>query len=102
MTATGCSPSSAPAVILCSRHGVDFTRKLPRIAEATRSLPVDTVLLDGAAIASHISNQVISKKVTSTVLQAIGQALHLGNQLGQNSAGGSHDSAAAAGSGVNQ
>ena len=88
-------------MILCSRHGVDFTRKLPRIAEATRSLPVDNVLLDGAAIASHISNQVISK-VTSTVLQAIGQALHLGNQLGQNSAGGSHDSAAAAGSGVNQ
>jgi len=40
----------AGRVILWTRHGTDFTDRLPRIAEAVRSLPVDSVLIDGEAV----------------------------------------------------
>jgi len=39
----------AGRVTLWSRYGTDFTRKLPRIAEAVRSLPADDVVIDGEA-----------------------------------------------------
>jgi bifunctional non-homologous end joining protein LigD len=41
----------AARVTLWSRYGADFTDKLPRIAEAVRSLPVEDALLDGEAVA---------------------------------------------------
>ena len=41
---------SAGRVVLRSRHGTDFTDKLPRIAAAVRALPVDNALLDGEAV----------------------------------------------------
>jgi bifunctional non-homologous end joining protein LigD len=41
---------AADRVTLSSRYGTDFTDKLPRIAEAVRSLPVDDALLDGEAV----------------------------------------------------
>ena len=37
-------------VTLWSRYGTAFTNKLPRIAEAVRSLPVDNALIDGEAV----------------------------------------------------
>ena len=40
-------------VILCvlwTRHGTDFTARLPRIADAVRTLPVDSALIDGEAV----------------------------------------------------
>jgi bifunctional non-homologous end joining protein LigD len=40
----------AGAVTLWTRHGTDFTDRLPRIAEAVRSLPVDSALIDGEAV----------------------------------------------------
>ena len=40
----------ADRVTLWSRYGADFTDKLPRIAEAVRSLPVDNALIDGEAV----------------------------------------------------
>jgi bifunctional non-homologous end joining protein LigD len=40
----------AGQVRLWSRHGADFTDKLPRIAEAVRALPVDNALIDGEAV----------------------------------------------------
>ena len=41
---------AADRVTLWSRYGTDFTAKLPRIAEAVRSLPIDDALLDGEAV----------------------------------------------------
>ena len=41
---------AADRVTLWSRYGTDFTGKLPRIAEAVRSLPIDDALLDGEAV----------------------------------------------------
>ena len=41
---------AADRVTLWSRYGTDFTNKLPRIAEAVRSLPVDNALIDGEAV----------------------------------------------------
>ena len=41
---------AADRVTLWSRIGTDFTAKLPRIAEAVRSLPIDDALLDGEAV----------------------------------------------------
>ena len=41
---------SADRVVLRSRHGTDFTDKLPRIAAAVRALPVADALLDGEAV----------------------------------------------------
>ena len=41
---------AADRVTLCSRYGTDFTAKLPRNAEAVRSLPIDDALLDGEAV----------------------------------------------------
>jgi bifunctional non-homologous end joining protein LigD len=41
---------AADRVTLWSRYGTDFTDKLPRIAEAVRSLPVDNALIDGEAV----------------------------------------------------
>jgi bifunctional non-homologous end joining protein LigD len=40
----------AGAVTLWTRHGTTFTDRLPRIAEAVRSLPVDSALIDGEAV----------------------------------------------------
>jgi bifunctional non-homologous end joining protein LigD len=40
----------AGRVTLWSRHGTDFTDKLSRIAEAVRSLPVESALIDGEAV----------------------------------------------------
>ncbi len=40
----------ADRVTLWTRHGTDFTDRLPRIAEAVRSLPVTSVLIDGEAV----------------------------------------------------
>ena len=40
----------AGRVALWTRHGTDFTDRLPRIAEAVRSLAVDSVLIDGEAV----------------------------------------------------
>jgi bifunctional non-homologous end joining protein LigD len=40
----------AGAVTLWTRHGTDFTHRLPRIAEAVRSLPVQSALIDGEAV----------------------------------------------------
>ena len=40
----------ANRVTLWSRYGTDFTDKLPRIAEAVRSLPIDNALIDGEAV----------------------------------------------------
>ena len=40
----------AGRVALWTRHGTDFTDRLPRIAEAVRSLPVDGALVDGEAV----------------------------------------------------
>ena len=40
----------AGRVTLWTRHGTDFTDRLPRIAEAVRSLPVDSALVDGEAV----------------------------------------------------
>jgi bifunctional non-homologous end joining protein LigD len=37
-------------VTLWSRHGTKFTDRLPRIAEAVRSVPVEQVLIDGEAV----------------------------------------------------
>src|SRR5271166_4081321 len=37
-------------VVLWTRHGTDFTDRLPRIAEAVRSLPVESALIDGEAV----------------------------------------------------
>jgi bifunctional non-homologous end joining protein LigD len=42
---------SADRVVLWSRHGANFTDKLPKIVEAVRSLPVEDALLDGEAVA---------------------------------------------------
>ena len=36
--------------MLWTWHGTDFTARLPRVAEAVRSLPVETALLDGEAV----------------------------------------------------
>ena len=41
----------AGRVVLWTPHGIDFTDRLPKVAEAVRSLPVETVLLDGEAVA---------------------------------------------------
>jgi ATP dependent DNA ligase domain len=38
-------------VTLWSRYGTNFTDRLPKVAEAVRSLPVDNALLDGEAVA---------------------------------------------------
>ncbi len=43
----------AGRVTLWTRHGTDFTDRLPRIAEAVRSLPVDSALVDGEAVVFH-------------------------------------------------
>ncbi len=40
----------AGRVALWTRHLTDFTDRLPRIAEAVRSLPVDGALVDGEAV----------------------------------------------------
>ena len=40
----------ADSVFLWSRHGTDFTDKLPRIVQAVRALPVEDVILDGEAV----------------------------------------------------
>ncbi len=40
----------ADRVTLWTRYGTDFTDRLPRIAEAVRSLPVDSALIDGEAV----------------------------------------------------
>ena len=48
---TGTARKEAGRVVLRSRHGTDFTDKLPRIAAAVRSLPVENGLLDGEAVA---------------------------------------------------
>ena len=40
----------AGRVTLWTRHGTDFTDRLPRIAEAVRSLPVESALVDGEAV----------------------------------------------------
>ena len=40
----------AGRVTLWTRHGTDFTDRLPRIAEAVRSLPVESALIDGEAV----------------------------------------------------
>jgi hypothetical protein len=40
----------AGRVALWTRHGTDFTDRLPRIAEAVRSLPVESALIDGEAV----------------------------------------------------
>jgi bifunctional non-homologous end joining protein LigD len=42
---------AADRVVLWTRHGTDFTARLPSIAEAVRSLPVDNFLIDGEAVA---------------------------------------------------
>jgi bifunctional non-homologous end joining protein LigD len=42
---------TADRVVLWTRHGTDFTDRLPAIAEAVRALPVDDVLIDGEAVA---------------------------------------------------
>ena len=36
---------------LWTRHGTNFTDRLPKIAEAVRELPADSALLDGEAVA---------------------------------------------------
>ena len=36
---------------LWTRHGTDFTHRLPRIAAAVRSLPAERILIDGEAVA---------------------------------------------------
>ena len=41
----------AGRVTLWTRHGTDFTDRLSRIAEAVRSLPVDSALIDREAVA---------------------------------------------------
>ncbi len=38
-------------VTLWTRHGTKFTDRLPRIAEAVRSLPAENALIDGEAVA---------------------------------------------------
>jgi ATP-dependent DNA ligase len=40
----------AGRVALWTRHGTDFTDRLPRVAEAVRSLPVEAALIDGEAV----------------------------------------------------
>ncbi len=40
----------AGRVTLWTRHGTDFTARLPRIADAVRTLPVDSALIDGEAV----------------------------------------------------
>ena len=40
----------AGRVRLWSRHGTDFTDKMPRIVEAVRNLPVNNALIDGEAV----------------------------------------------------
>jgi len=50
MTGIACSPASKPVASLWSRHGTDFTDKLPLIAEAVRALRVDAVLIEGEAV----------------------------------------------------
>jgi len=40
----------ADRVTLWTRHGTDFTDRLPRIAEAVPSLPVEGALIDGEAV----------------------------------------------------
>jgi bifunctional non-homologous end joining protein LigD len=37
-------------VTLWTRHGSDFTDRLPRIAEAARKLPAESALIDGEAV----------------------------------------------------
>jgi bifunctional non-homologous end joining protein LigD len=37
-------------VKLWSRHGTDFTNRLPRIAEAVRDLPAERAVVDGEAV----------------------------------------------------
>ena len=44
----------AGRVVLWTRHGTDFTAKLPRIAEAVRTLPVDSAFIDGEAVAFRL------------------------------------------------
>ena len=41
---------SAAQVVLWSRHGTDFTDRLPRIVQTVRALPVEDVILDGEAV----------------------------------------------------
>jgi bifunctional non-homologous end joining protein LigD len=40
----------AGRVRLWSRHGTDFTDKMPRIVDAVRNLPVNNALIDGEAV----------------------------------------------------
>ena len=40
-----------PRAIIWTRHGTNFTDRLPKIAEAVRRLPVDRALIDGEAVA---------------------------------------------------
>jgi hypothetical protein len=40
----------ADRVVQWSRHGTNFSDKLPKIAAAVRALPADHVMLDGEAV----------------------------------------------------
>jgi bifunctional non-homologous end joining protein LigD len=44
-------------VTLWSRHGTTFTDRFPRIAEAIRSLPAESAMLDGEAVAFRLDGQ---------------------------------------------
>ena len=46
----------AGRVRLWSRHGTDFTDKMPRIVEAVRNLPVNNALIDGEAVVLRLED----------------------------------------------
>jgi bifunctional non-homologous end joining protein LigD len=52
----------AGRVTLWTRHGTDFTARLPRIAEAVRTLPVDSALSDGEAVVFRSMDIAISRR----------------------------------------
>ena len=52
-------------VVLWTRYGTDFTDRLPAIAEAVRSSPVDNALLDGEAVALRADGHGDGRSVAS-------------------------------------
>ena len=46
----------AGRVRLWSRHGTDFTDKMPKIVEAVRNLPVNNALIDGEAVVLRLED----------------------------------------------